>query len=51
MYGMISGSPTADVVTTGSVTIPVMKRLGYRPGRSPARSRLRPPPAAASCRR
>ena len=31
MYGMISGSPTADVVTTGSVTIPIMKRLGYRP--------------------
>ena len=30
LYGMISGSPTADVVTTGSVTIPVMKRLGYR---------------------
>jgi TRAP transporter 4TM/12TM fusion protein len=30
MYGMISGSPTADVVTTGSVTIPVMRRLGYR---------------------
>ena len=29
MYGMVSGSPTADVVTTGSVTIPVMKRLGY----------------------
>ena len=31
MYGMVSGSPTADVVTTGSVTIPVMKRLGYQP--------------------
>jgi TRAP transporter 4TM/12TM fusion protein len=31
MYGMVSGSPTADVVTTGSVTIPVMKRLGYSP--------------------
>jgi TRAP transporter 4TM/12TM fusion protein len=31
MYGMISGSPTADVVTTGSVTIPAMKRLGYSP--------------------
>jgi TRAP transporter 4TM/12TM fusion protein len=31
MYGMVSGSPTADVVTTGSVTIPVMKRLGYNP--------------------
>lgn len=31
LYGMISGSPTSDVVTTGSVTIPVMKRLGYDP--------------------
>ena len=31
MYGMISGSPTADVVTTGSVTIPIMKRVGYKP--------------------
>lgn len=31
LYGMISGSPTSDVVTTGSVTIPVMKRLGYKP--------------------
>ena len=29
MYGMISGSPTSDVVTTGAVTIPMMKRLGY----------------------
>lgn len=31
MYGTISGSPTADVVTTGSLTIPMMKRLGYKP--------------------
>ncbi|MFM1816671.1 MAG: hypothetical protein RLZ98_3366, partial [Pseudomonadota bacterium] len=31
LYGMISGSPTSDVVTTGSVTIPVMKRMGYPP--------------------
>jgi TRAP transporter 4TM/12TM fusion protein len=31
MYGTISGSPTADVVTTGSLTIPMMKRLGYAP--------------------
>ena len=30
MYGMISGSPTSDVVTTGSITIPIMRRLGYR---------------------
>ena len=30
MYGMVSGSPTSDVVTTGSITIPIMKRLGYR---------------------
>ncbi len=29
LYGMVSGSPTSDVVTTGSITIPVMKRLGY----------------------
>lgn len=31
LFGMMSGSPTADVVTTGSVTIPIMKRLGYTP--------------------
>ena len=29
LYGTISGSPTSDVVTTGSITIPLMKRLGY----------------------
>lgn len=29
LFGMISGSPTSDVVTTGSITIPMMKRLGY----------------------
>jgi TRAP transporter 4TM/12TM fusion protein len=29
LYGTISGSPTSDVVTTGSVTIPMMQRLGY----------------------
>ncbi len=28
-YGMISGSPVSDVVTTGSVTIPTMERAGY----------------------
>jgi TRAP transporter 4TM/12TM fusion protein len=31
LYGMLSGSPTSDVVMTGSVTIPIMKRLGYNP--------------------
>ncbi|WP_343039118.1 TRAP transporter fused permease subunit [Propylenella binzhouense] len=31
LFGMVSGSPTSDVVTTGSVTIPIMKRLGYSP--------------------
>ncbi|MCG8447324.1 MAG: TRAP transporter fused permease subunit [Hyphomicrobiales bacterium] len=30
-FGTMSGSPTSDVVTTGSITIPMMKRLGYRP--------------------
>jgi len=28
LYGSISGSPTADVVTTGPITIPLMKRVG-----------------------
>ena len=31
LFGTISGSPVANVVTTGSVTIPMMKRLGYEP--------------------
>jgi TRAP transporter 4TM/12TM fusion protein len=31
LYGTISGSPTSDVVTTGSVTIPMMKKMGYKP--------------------
>jgi TRAP transporter 4TM/12TM fusion protein len=30
-YGTMSGSPTANVVTTGSFTIPLMKRVGYTP--------------------
>lgn len=30
LYGTISGSPTSDVVTTGSVTIPMMKKMGYK---------------------
>ncbi len=28
---MISGSGVANVVTTGTLTIPLMKRVGYRP--------------------
>jgi len=28
-FGMISGSPVSDVVTTGTVTIPTMERAGY----------------------
>jgi TRAP transporter 4TM/12TM fusion protein len=30
LYGTISGSPTSDVVTTGAVTIPMMKKMGYK---------------------
>lgn len=30
-FGTISGSPTANVVTTGPFTIPMAKRLGYTP--------------------
>lgn len=29
-FGMISGSPSANVATTGTFTIPLMKNLGYR---------------------
>jgi len=28
-FGSLSGNPLANIVTTGSVTIPAMKRLGY----------------------
>ena len=30
-FGMISGSANANVATTGTITIPMMKSLGYRP--------------------
>lgn len=30
-FGMITGSGVANVVTTGTFTIPLMKRVGYRP--------------------
>lgn len=31
LFGTINGSPTANVVTTGSFTIPMMKQIGYSP--------------------
>ncbi|MBI2881194.1 MAG: TRAP transporter fused permease subunit [Candidatus Tectomicrobia bacterium] len=31
LMGMISGSPVGNVVTTGTFTIPLMKRTGYTP--------------------
>lgn len=31
LFGSISGSAISNVVTTGTVTIPMMKRLGFRP--------------------
>jgi TRAP transporter 4TM/12TM fusion protein len=31
MFGSISGSSIANTVTTGSLTIPAMKRIGYKP--------------------
>ncbi len=30
LFGMMSGSSVSNVATTGSITIPMMKRLGYR---------------------
>jgi TRAP transporter 4TM/12TM fusion protein len=31
LFGMVSGSPTSDAVTTGMFSIPLMKRAGYAP--------------------
>ena len=31
MFGTVSGSSTANVMTTGAFTIPMMKKIGYRP--------------------
>jgi TRAP transporter 4TM/12TM fusion protein len=31
MFGTVSGSAVANVMTTGTFTIPLMKRIGYRP--------------------
>lgn len=31
LFGMISGLTTANIVTTGSFTIPMMKQIGYKP--------------------
>lgn len=31
LFGTISGSGTANVVTTGTITIPMMKKTGYKP--------------------
>jgi TRAP transporter 4TM/12TM fusion protein len=36
LYGMISGSPVADVATTGPVTIAIMKRIGISAERAGA---------------
>ncbi|MDZ4245924.1 MAG: TRAP transporter fused permease subunit, partial [Dehalococcoidia bacterium] len=30
-FGMVSGSPLANVGTTGVITIPLMKKIGYKP--------------------
>lgn len=43
LFGMVSGSPVADVMTTGPVTIPMMKKVGY-----PARFAAAAEAAAAS---
>jgi TRAP transporter 4TM/12TM fusion protein len=36
LYGSISGSPTADVATTGPLTIPIMRRMGIPAARAGA---------------
>jgi TRAP transporter 4TM/12TM fusion protein len=36
LMGMVSGSTIANVVTTGTITIPLMKRNGFRPSEAAA---------------
>ena len=36
LYGSVSGSPTADVATTGPLTIPVMRKMGIPAARAGA---------------
>lgn len=36
MFGMISGSAVANVTTTGVMTIPLMKKVGYKPEQAAA---------------
>ena len=36
LYGSVSGSPTADVATTGPLTIPIMKKTGIAAARAGA---------------
>lgn len=31
LFGMVSGSPSANAATTGTFTVPMMKKAGYRP--------------------
>jgi TRAP-type uncharacterized transport system fused permease subunit len=50
LMGMINGTSAGNVVATGSLTIPLMKKVGYT-RRPPARSRPPPRPAGRSCRR
>lgn len=47
-FGSISGSPTANVIGTGTFTIPMMKRTALSPS-LPRRLRPPPPPAEPSC--
>lgn len=32
LFGMVTGSPTANAATTGAFTIPMMKKIGVKPG-------------------
>ena len=51
LMGMISGSSVANVVTCGTFTIPLMKRVGYSAEKAEARSRSPPASTGRSCPR
>ncbi len=51
LFGSISGSASANVASTGAITLPAMIRLGYPQASGRPRSRPSPRPAGRSCRR
>ena len=51
LFGTISGSAVANVMVDGPISIPLMKRTGFKAALRRRRRRRSPRPAGRSCRR